>query len=140
MKRLVFAAVCIVLGLLGMGGVSRASEGPMQVYLKYLSAIKAGKGEEMVLHVASSKKAEYEKMDKAQKEQVMFFLQQLYPEKCTLAKEEVEGDRAVLFLEAEIADPFTKKADKAKGRVEMVKEAGQWKIMKDEWTSGPEVK
>lgn len=121
----IFAVLWVV--LLSLASCSRGPTNEQAVneaYTNYRKAIQDGNLEALKQCVSAEKNKEMKGEDSQQK---LGLIKQLMPKEVKIVKITIENDKAVLEVQAGMA------GQSMNGKVDLVKEAGRWKIFKESW-------
>ncbi|MBY0548891.1 MAG: hypothetical protein K2W95_16585 [Candidatus Obscuribacterales bacterium] len=129
-------SLALMLTMLSANQSISADESPTAIFQKYHQLVIDGKGAADLAPYRSAKVLSSQKSDSDRALSGLTKL--LTPKSIRVTGEKIEGDRATVSAEALDEDPMAKAAgakSKTLAKIKMVKEAGQWKIEEEQWST-----
>lgn len=134
-KHAVPIALALVLLLFSAKESTCAEESPTAVFQKYHQLVIEGKsGADLAPYRSAKVLSDKKSSDGA----FSAFTKMMTPKSIRITGEKIEGDRASVSAEALDEDPMAKAAgakSKTLAKIKMVKEAGQWKVDEEQWST-----
>lgn len=132
------AAISLAMALLLFSAKesTSAEESPTAVFQKYHQLVIEGKSGADLAQYRAAKLSSDKKGDGPPGFSAL--TKMMTPKSIRITGEKIEGDRATVSAEALDEDPMAKAAgakSKTLAKIKMVKEAGQWKVEKEEWST-----
>lgn len=127
---------CLAVVLVVAALPARAADAPAPVFLAYHKvAIAATDLSELYPYLASASLKKMQSLTPEQRTQVLAMMQQMSVSEPHLVKTVLNGDKAFVYVEGIGPNPFTHKEEMNYGKVDMVRESGAWKVLKEHWAS-----
>jgi len=125
MKRFIylFIILLVILPFINCGGGGEEAT-LKQIYREYHDSLQKGDIPALKKYISSQHREEMLEEGANQKVQL---IKEFMPTEIKVKKAEISGDTAVLEVEGKMKD------QRATGKVELVKESGQWKVNKEDW-------
>jgi hypothetical protein len=141
MKKYVLLATLALLFALSLPLIARAQETPSAAYMAMQAAMKRGNLDEMAKYMTSAKKTELDAMRKKpdyNEEKLIKLLQMMNPSNLKIERQDSKGDKVILVLSG-MAENWLKPGtmEPNYGRALFVKENGEWKMDKENWSNQP---
>ena len=116
---------------------------PKSVYIKYHDVLKKAQSvDEIKPFLTKERVAQIESTPKDQADVMFQMIKEMLPEKVEFQSEAIDGDKAKLEFTGETAVPHIakdlgKQTEKQTGKIDMVREDGNWKIGHEDWKGEP---
>jgi hypothetical protein len=100
---------------------------PTLAYAEYYRVCLSGKTERLILYLSEKAKKEFESFDTTSRRMIVE-LCKTRPEKIRIGKPSVSGNE-ISFS----ATGISRQGEKAVGKIKMIEEQGEWKVLEDKW-------